>query len=181
VVYNEGTKEYTTTEYIYGYVNGLWKCIDQNITKSKSESSITCPYPFVSNNNTLDIYNNQDLAEGPIVIMDNADAKISITKYLASDNWWEFGYELKVENKMNKVLTVMIDCPSIMGIQCEPMFSIDHVDSRDTAYFTLAWDKETLERCYIPYIDNIEFMVRIFDNENWKVPALAGERVLIKN
>lgn len=175
-VYNENTDEYIMTEYIYDMFNGVWKCVDQKVTiiNSKPSTETVC-------DPTLDIYHNSDLKNGPIVIMDNEDAKISITKYLAADNWWEFGYELKVVNKMNKVLTVMIDCPSIMNIQCQPMFSIDHIDAGDTAYFTLAWDADTLERCHIPYIDNIEFMVRIYDNENWRVPALAGERILIKN
>lgn len=130
---------------------------------------------------TLDIYYNNDLINEPIVIMNNEYTKISITKYLAKDYWWEFGYELEIINKTNKVLTVTIDDVSIIDTQCKPLFHIDHIDAYNTAYFIMAWDNDTIERCHIPYIDNIKFMIRVFNNENWTGPALAGEKVLIKN
>lgn len=178
VFYNEKTCETLLKEFIYDYKNGSWVCIDQRATVLSNKDNTRCNSHMI--NSALNIYYNDDLADGPITIMDNEYAKISIVKYLAKDNWWEFGYELKIINKTNQVITVMIDSLSIMDINCKPLFTIDHIDAKNTAYFILAWDKETLERCYIPYIDNIEFMVRIFDNDDWKTPALAGEKILIK-
>lgn len=128
----------------------------------------------------INIYYNSDLTDGPIIIMDNEYAKVSIIKYLAKDYWWEFGYEFKIVNKTNKVLTALIDDCSIMDVMCKPLFSIDHVEAGHTAYFTVAWDRETLERSHLPYIDNIEFLVRVYNGENWKMPALAGSKILLK-
>jgi hypothetical protein len=68
-----------------------------------------------------------------------------------------------------------------MNIGCPPLFSIDHIEAGHTAYFTLGWDNETLERLYVPYIDNVEFMLKVYDNDNWRAPAFAGERILIKH
>jgi hypothetical protein len=179
---NEETGDYMLREYTYQLERNKWVCVDQRMTVMPYVDTTTQPQPSAPvTDPTLKIYFNSDLADGPITIMNNENVKISVVKYLAADNWWEFGYELKVVNKTNKVLTVMVDCPSIMSISCEPLFSIDHIDAGDTAYFTLAWDRDTLERCDIPYIDNVEFIVRVYDNENWRVPALYGERVLLKN
>jgi hypothetical protein len=67
-----------------------------------------------------------------------------------------------------------------MDILCKPLFTIEHIDAGKTAYFTLAWDTDTIERTHIPYIDNIEFMIRVYNNENWSAPALDGSRIMIK-
>jgi hypothetical protein len=175
ILYNELTDDYIKTEYVYGYVDGRLICIDQHttiITNKKHEDN--------QNTTKLQVYFNKDLLNDVITIIDNEYVKVSIVKYLAKDSWWEFGYELKVVNKTKDIITVHIDNATIMDINCSPLFYTEHVAPGDTEYFTLAWDSDTLERCYIPYIDNIEFMIRVFDNDNWRTPALCGERVLIK-
>ena len=116
--------------------------------------------------------------------MDNADIKISIVKYLASDFWWDVGYELKIENKSNKILTCTIDDTYIMNTYCQPLFSIEHIEAKHTEYFTIGWDRDSLDKSHIPYVDNVEFMVRVFNNEywnnRWTDKALWGTHVLIK-
>lgn len=176
--YDEKNDEYWLREYTYKLDGTLWVCVDQQTTIIKSKENIQ------NNNSNIDpslkICYNSDLTDRPITIINNEYTKVSIVKYLTEDNWWEFGYELKVVNKTNNTITMTIDSVSIMDINCKPLFSIDHIDAGNTAYFTLAWDKDTLTKNYIPYIDNIEFMVRIFDNENWNIPALAGSRIMLK-
>ena len=75
-----------------------------------------------------------------------------------TDMWYEFGYELKIENNTNNIITIAIDDVAIMDTACPPLFNIDHIDAGKTAYFTIGWDKETLERSHVPYINNIEFI-----------------------
>lgn len=174
VLLNKETGDFLVKEFMYKQINGIWTCTSQHTTIIPKDKKGT------PENASLNIYYNSDLADGPITILDNEWAKVSIVKYLAADSWWEFGYELKIYNKTNKVLSVLIDDTYIMDLQCKPLFSIDHVEAGKTAYFRMVWDKETLERCRIPYIDNIEFMVRVFDNEDWTVPALAGTRIMLK-
>ena len=170
---NESTGEYLLKEFTYVCdERGHWICTDQ-------KTAVTAPSPICEHAGTRNIYNLTGLQTGPIVLLDNDEATVSIIKYLARDSWWEFGYELKVENKMNNVITIMLDCVSIMNIQCKPLFSIDHIDANNTAYFTMAWEKDTLDRSHIPYIDNVEFMIRIYDNEKWDTHALSGTQVLI--
>lgn len=175
ILYNDQTDEYIMKEYIYACEDGYFICADQRTTitgtKKKANQDIS---------NKLTIYYNQDLLDRPITIMDNEYVKVSVVEYLAKDNWWEFGYKLEVINKTTQVITIMIDDVYIMDIECKPMFSVEHIEAGKTSRFILAWDKETIERCYIPYLDNTEFMIKVYDNEDWKVPALAGSRVMFK-
>lgn len=179
-IYNEQTGEYFLKEFIYARQDNKWVCVNQtmsiihNSTTDKQESAI------INNTNWLNIYYNADLENGPIVILNNEGVRISITKYLAKDMWYEFGYELKIENNTNNIITISVDDVAIMDVACAPMFSINHIDAGKTAYFTLGWDKETLDRCHVPYIDNIEFMIRAFDNANWQSAALTGEKIMLK-
>lgn len=175
-LFNQETGEYFLKEFKYERKFFIWSCVDQRTSILKHYNTPNINASCIP----LNIFYNSDLTNGPITIMNNDWAKVSIVKYLAADRWWEFGYELKVVNKTNRVISILIDGCSIMDINCKPMFSIDHIDAGNTAYFTLAWDKDTLERCYIPYIDNIDFMVRVFDNDDWDVPALAGTRIVLK-
>lgn len=179
IYYNCETKEYWLKEYTYIKQDAIFICTDQRMSIiSKDSNGANSDNTAI--NPKLEIYHTSELMNNPIVLIDNEYAKVSLVKYLAKDKWWEFGYEVKVYNKTNSVITVVFDRASIMDIGCKPLFAIDHIDTGDTSYFTLAWDRETIERCYIPYIDNIEFMVKIYNNENWNVPALSGTRVLIK-
>lgn len=176
ILYNEQTKEYIIKEFTYSYDNGIAVCIDQKITVISADEKLNS-----STSNSLVIYYNKDLVDKPTIIMDNEYVQVTVKKFLSKASWWEFGYDIEVFNKTNKVLSVSFDNVYIMDIACKPMFSIDHIEAGKTANFMLGWDKEMLERCYIPYIDNIEFMVRVFDNETWNTAALAGTRVLFKN
>lgn len=178
-VFNEQTGEYITTVYTYENINGLWTCINQNTTilnKSLTkESTEECKDEFKA------VYNLKSLEKNSITLVDSENIKISLIEYLTENNWRAFGYRLKLENKTNKVLCVILDNNYIMNIKCSPVFTVEHIEPSETKYFELSWDKETLERRYVPYVDNVEFMIRIYNNENWKVPALEGAHILLKH
>ena len=178
--YNSDTDEYMVRSYEYALCKNKWVCTNQHMSIIPFKKELDNISNISEIDRTLKIYYNSDLEDGPITVMDNDFVKVSIVKYLAKDNWWEFGYELKVTNKTNSVITYMIDGASIMDIQCQPLFSIDHIEAGDTAYFTMAWDTEALERSHIPYVDNVEFMLRIYNNDRWTSTALAGSIVLMK-
>jgi hypothetical protein len=174
--YNEANEKLLIKDFVYETQNGTLLCVDQKMTLIDSTKNNS-----TDNRNIEKICYATNMQILPEVLVDNDYVKISIVKYLATDNWWEFGYELKIINKTNHILTVIIDDVSIMNISCKPLFSIDHIDAKNTVYFTMAWDKDTLKSTYIPYIDNIKFTIKIFNNEIWNQPALAGNTILIKN
>lgn len=180
IYYNNDTKEYLLKEYIYEYVDKKWVCVEQTTTVYQTLPSI-CEDYYCYDSSLLSVFSNSDLTDNSITVMNNDDVKITIIKYLKPGSWWEFGYELRIDNKTNKVLTMTIVDTYIMDIPCEPVFNIDHIDAYGYSSFRLVWDKPTLERNYIPYIDNVRFMIKIFDTSNWNTPAKYGTNILIKN
>lgn len=176
-IYNEETGEYIFKEYTYALDGSMWVCIDQKTTILSDQTK----YPYIETVPKFMIYHNDDIAKKPIILIDNDKVKVSIVKSLSEDSWYKFAYELEVVNKTNKVLTVVIENAAIMDIGCPPLFNVDHFEANQKAYFTLGWDLETLERFYIPYIDNVEFTLKVYENEDLRTPAFVGERVMIKH
>lgn len=175
IVYNELTEEYTTTTFTYVNKDGQWLCVDQRviITRTKEVTPTTT-------NERITVYRQQDLSTGEIVLLDNTDVRVSVVEYLDKASWWEFGYKVKIENKSDRVLSIMFDNVAIVGIACKPVFFVEHVESGRTEFFTLAWDKDTLDSSWIPYINDIEFVVKVFRTDSYNGTALYGTRVLIK-
>lgn len=178
ILYNEQTGECFVKEYTWTLRDDKWVCANTHTTVVHAEREDT---QYDNDNNSLNVYYKSDLANGPIVLLNNAVVKVSIVEYLTEAGWWEFGYKIKIENKSSKLLTVMFDDVAILGIACKPVFSIEHVESGHTAYINIAWDLDSLKRACIPYLDNIEFMVRVYNNSDWYEPALYGTKVLIKH
>ena len=67
-----------------------------------------------------------------------------------------------------------------MGIACEPVYNLEHVDPLATVDFNFVWDKATLDRCHVPYFGDIDFLIKVYNNDKWNAPALTGVRALIK-
>lgn len=178
-LHNEETGEYFLKEFSYTYNNGQWVCTDQRLILLSAHNNNTTKDTI--QNTTLRILSIKELNTKPVVLIDNEQVRVSIINFLDTEHWYRFAYELKIENKSNKVLSFYIDDASIMGINCSPLFYVDHVDAKHSAFFTLGWDHDALERNYIPYIDNVKFTIKVYDNIDWSTPAFAGERVLIKH
>jgi hypothetical protein len=176
VLLNEQTGEYYITNYTWVMRDNAWVCIDSNTTvlKANNDTEYT---PSTS----INIFYKTSLANGPIVLLDNSEVRVSIVEYLDAASWWEFGYKIKIENKGVRLFTVTFDNVAILDINCKPMFSVEHIEGGHTAYINLAWDTDSLKRACIPYLDNVAFTVRVFDNADWTKPALYGTNILIKH
>jgi hypothetical protein len=172
---NKITGELITKEYLYKFYDNKWVCVDQRTTIIGQH---TKPGACVSN--SLKIFHNYEIINGGITILDNQIATVSVIGYYEKESWYEFAYELRITNKTDKLLTAIIDDASIMNISCKPLFSVEHIEAGKTSFFRIGWDYDSLTRSHIPYIDNLEFMLMLFDNSDWKSPALCGERILIK-
>lgn len=171
IYYNDETGEYIIKEFTYKFYNDKWVCVDQKITLVADKNYT---------NESLQIYHNSEISQKATTILNTDQVTVSLVNYYDKASWWEFAYEVKITNKTNKLLTATIDKASIMNLQCPPLFSIDYIEPGKTIYFLVGWDRDTLIRSHIPYIDNVEFMIRLFDNDKAKGPAICGAEVLIK-
>ena len=175
-VYNEYTEEFITTTFTYTYADNQWICVEQ---KCVVAGPLKANEPSLDN--TLNIFFHNDFTNKTVVLLDNDDIKVSIVEVLDKASWWDFGYKVMVENKSDKTFSFIFSDLYIMDISCLPVFTVDRVTGNSTVYFTLAWDRASLERACIPYIDNIEFMLRIYSTDDYCAPADYGIRALIKN
>ena len=176
VLLNEQTGEYYITNYTWVVRDSTWVCIDSNTAVLKANSDTE-----YASSNSINIFYKSALANGPIVLLDNSEVRVSIVEYLDAAGWWEFGYKIKIENKGIKLITVTFDNVSILEINCKPVFSVEHIEGGHTAYINLAWDIDSLKRTCIPYLDNVAFTVQVYDNADLGRPALYGTNVLIKH
>ncbi len=180
ILYNEMTGEFINKEYTYELRKNpdTWVCTDVKTTISQKTAlqadNVNARPP------AYNIYHNSDLKQHPIILIDNEKVKAQITGYLTNSSWYEIAYEFKIENKTDQVLTISFEDVAIMDIYCQPVFHIDHVEPGQTIYFVLGWNCDTLKRCWIPYIDNIDFMLKVYDTEDWKSPAYTGALVLMR-
>lgn len=183
IIYNEETEKYIIKEYEYTLIDDTWICVEQNMYTMINNPCTDKHGPSQNkytnfNESTLVLYKN-DLTDRPYTIIDNEYIRITVIRYLEDGGWYDFAYEFKVENKTDQVLTFSFENMSIMNISCPAVFSIDYVYEKETKYFLLGWSKDTLSRCYIPYIDRVNFQIKIYDNEDWRRPADFGEQIII--
>lgn len=170
--YNEQTGETFTTIFKYKRENGLWVCVDQQMLVTKDQTkSAPAKTSYVINETTL-----------PQTILDTPEVTITLEERLATESWWEFGYKLKIVNHSNEAVSVLFDNVSIASVTTQPMFNVTQVEPGYTLYFNLAWDKASLERDWVPYLNNVEFSMKVYiGTENWKQPADYGTEILIRN
>lgn len=178
--YNEETGDLWLKEYTYELCKNKWICTNQQTSIMKNSSSSE---KAVNNtiDNSLKIFHNYEITNNTITVLDNELVNIALVGTYGKEAWYEFAYELKITNKTSSIITFTIDDASIMGINCKPLFTVDHIEPSKSTYFRVGWDVDTLTRNYIPYIDNVEFRVKIFNNEDLTGTALTGTRLLIKN
>ena len=170
-IYNEQTGETTTTIFTYQRVNGLWVCVDQQVIVTSQPKAQTPVNILTIRDNSL-----------PEILIDNQDVTISVVEKLDQESWWEFGYKLKVENHSDKAISILFDDVSIADVSSKPLFNVDQVEPGYTTYFNLAWDRDSLAKDWVPYLNEVQFTLSVYiGTENWKKPAEYGLRVLIRD
>lgn len=170
-IYNDQTGETITTVFTYQRINSMWVCVDQQVMVTGRPMMVKPTTVLTLRDNSL-----------PIILIDNKDITISIIEKLEQESWWEFGYKLRIENHSDKPISVLFSDAAIATVSCYPLFTIDQIEPGHYNYFNLAWDKESLVRDWVPYLDNVEFTLRVFiGTENWTKPADYGADVLIRD
>ena len=89
-----------------------------------------------------------------------------------------FGYTWKayLENNTDQSLRFTMDGTSICGMMCEPLW-VETVEAGKKSNSDISWSDRTLERNGVTRVDNVEFGLRIQDNEDWSADPLVDEIV----
>lgn len=110
------------------------------------------------------------------VIVDNDIVSISVIGYTSD----EYGYyaHLYVVNKTDKCFKISIDDASVNGFMADPYFVID-VLGGNSAFSTINWMQTTLEENDITSVEEIEFTLTVYDEENYMEDAFVDEVITL--
>lgn len=101
-----------------------------------------------------------------IVILDEAGVKVTTKGYNQQGDW--FGPELKllIENNSGKNLTFQCRNVSVNGYMVDTMMSVDVADGKK-ANDCITFSADSLSKCGINAVADIEFCLHVFDSDSW--------------
>ena len=111
------------------------------------------------------------------VLVDNEYATAIVTGYTEDSNW---GYTVNLFfiNKSDKEVMFSVNDASVNGYMADPFFA-KAVMAGKCAFASMSWSDSTLEKNSIAEIEEIEFTLRIYDNNDWLAEAFAEENITL--
>lgn len=112
-----------------------------------------------------------------IVIADTEQAKVTVIGY-ENDPIWGYTVNLYIENKCDKSLSVSIDEASVNGYMADPFFATS-VRAGKKDFAGISWSDTTLEENDITDIEEIEFLLKVYDSDNWFADRFVEEIITL--
>lgn len=112
------------------------------------------------------------------VIVDNKNIKVTVLS-CGEDDFWGYMVSMSIENKTDKNVMVTAEDVSVNGFMADPYFAIS-VPAGISAYTYMEWSDETFEDNGITDVEEIEFNLRAYDEDNWGADDLANQTVTFK-
>lgn len=112
------------------------------------------------------------------VIIDNQYVTVIVTGYEDDDI---LGYTVKLFllNKTDKNIMFSVDDVSVNGYMADPFFA-KTVSAGKCAFSSMSWSDTTLENNGITAIQEIEFILRAYDADNWLADDFVNKTVTLK-
>ena len=98
------------------------------------------------------------------VLVNNAECAFTITG-VDSDNIWGPALNVLCRSKTDKELTFTVASASVNGYMIEPIWFIS-VPAQSSETSQILFESEQLDRCGIEALDEVEFILRIYDTDN---------------
>lgn len=99
------------------------------------------------------------------VIVDNEYVTAIVTGY-ENDAIWGYTVNLFLINKTDKTVMFTVDDVSVNGFMADPFFSCS-VSAGKCAFDTMSWLNSSFEENDITEVEEIEFVFRVYDSDNW--------------
>lgn len=108
------------------------------------------------------------------IFVDNENCTFKITEIDADSEW---GYTLKayVENKTDKNLMFAWNDVSVNGFMCDPFWATT-VQGGKKAVEEISFLPSEFEELGIEDVENIEFTLSIYDDDDWEAAHLVEEK-----
>lgn len=111
------------------------------------------------------------------VIVDNEYVTAIVTGY-EEDDLWGYVANVFLLNKTEKDIVVTADDVSVNGFMAEPYFSTT-VYAEKCKFDSIDWSKTTLEKNSITEVEEIEFVFRVYDSDNWLGEDYVNETITL--
>lgn len=129
-------------------------------------------YPYGEDKATKYVREEQSTDE---VIIDNEFVKVTVIGY---DKNSLLGYSVKLflENKTDKEVMFSADEASVNGFMIDPFFATS-VTAGKCTFNSMTWSDSTLEDNGISEVNEIEFTLKAYDNNDWFADKFAEETI----
>ena len=111
------------------------------------------------------------------IIVDNEYVTVVVTGY-EDDPIWGYTAKLFLLNKTDKNVMFSVDEASVNGYMADPFFA-KSVSAGKCAFSSMSWSDTDLEENGITVIEEIEFNIRAYDEDNWLDDDLANKTVTL--
>jgi len=111
------------------------------------------------------------------IILDNEYVTVVVTGYV-DDAIWGYTVNLFLLNKTNKNVMFSVDEASVNGYMADPFFA-ESVSSGKCAFSSMSWSDTTLEDNGITDVEEIEFILRVYDKDDLFDDDLANKTVTL--
>ncbi len=109
------------------------------------------------------------------VLVDNEFATVIVTGYTVDDIW---GYtaNLFIVNKTDVAIMVTVDEASVNGFMADPFYA-DSVGAGNCAFSTMSWSDTTFEENGITDVETIEFILQVYEENNWSADDFVNQQI----
>lgn len=111
------------------------------------------------------------------VIIDNEYVSVTVTGY-EEDEIWGYTVNLYLLNKTDKNVMFSVDEASVNGYMADPFYAAS-VSAGKCAFSSISWSDTTLEENSITDIEQIEFVFRAYDEDNWTGDDFVKETITL--
>lgn len=131
-------------------------------------------YPFGQENAQLF---ERSLQSSDNVIIDNDSITVTVIGY-EEDDIWGYTVNMYLQNKTEKEIMFSADEVSINGYMSDPFWASSVLPGK-SAFSAMSWSNSTLEESEIKSVEEIEFLFRAYDANNWGADDFVNEIITL--
>ena len=112
------------------------------------------------------------------IIIDNEYVTAIVTGY-ENDDIWGYTANLFLVNKSDKEIMFTVDDASVNGFMVDPFYSTSVMPGK-CKFSSMSWSDTTLEENGITDIEEIEFIFRAYDSDDWSADDFVNELITLQ-
>lgn len=111
------------------------------------------------------------------IIIDNEYVTVTVIGY-EEDNIWGYTVDLFLQNKTDTEVMFSVDEASVNGYMVDPFWATSVLPGK-CAFKAMYWSDTALEESGITEIEEIEFVFRVYDYEDWTADDIVNETITL--